>query len=342
MGDCLGGNNCPATGLTLSQCQDLCFSNGGCGAIVHNRYNNGSCYVKGEKGGVTVDDEVHGTTSCAPSQGESGPGVGSWEVASPADYGLSQNAISAVDDRMASRYRNRVCHLVVKEGKIVYENYRQGWTESSIRNGASSTKTACAALYGIATEQGWASPNDRVRDRNSGTRDCNRNATFGNVLTMTGESNNIDNPTFNYDASGRACLDTIADFIGENNPEGLTQEAWKDKYWTEALGIEHSTWGEGDGTIRCGSSIRYSCRDLARRYNSSAVYCPSYLYPLYIPFDFSSVTFPRCVVHSGMSAHRIFICPQRAALHEQRDVGRGASDERTARLRFPRQDHRFF
>jgi hypothetical protein len=31
--------------------------------------------------------------------------------------------------------------------------------------------------------------------------------------------------------SGLACLDTLADFIGENNPEGLSGRQWKDKYY---------------------------------------------------------------------------------------------------------------
>jgi hypothetical protein len=56
---------------------------------------------------------------------------------------------------------------------------------------------------------------------------------------------------------------TISDFIGENNPDGLNAEQWKDRHWQAPLGIEHSRWGSG-GSLQCGTSSLMSCRDLAR------------------------------------------------------------------------------
>ena len=41
------------------------------------------------------------------------------------------------------------------------------------------------------------------------TRQCNANAIFQNVLTMTGQSPDLNNPSFLYDSSGLECLDTI-------------------------------------------------------------------------------------------------------------------------------------
>ena len=74
-------------------------------------------------------------------------------------------------------------------------------------------------MYGMAIEQGWAAASDLVRERNSaGTRQCNADADFRHVLTMTGQSDNLDDPEFQYDSSGTACLDTVADFFAENNP----------------------------------------------------------------------------------------------------------------------------
>ena len=78
---------------------------------------------------------------------------------------------------------------------------------------------------------------------------------------MTGQSDNLDDPEFQYDSSGTACLDTVADFFAENNPHGLDPNAWKGRVFLEALGIEHSDWS---GDFRCGSSVQASCRDLAR------------------------------------------------------------------------------
>lgn len=85
---------------------------------------------------------------------------------------------------------------VIKNGEIVYENYHGRGAVNYTSNGYSSTKSSCSALYGIATQQGWADPMDKVADRNSNTRQCNSDATFQNVLTMTGRSRNINNPQF--------------------------------------------------------------------------------------------------------------------------------------------------
>ena len=78
---------------------------------------------------------------------------------------------------------------------------------------------------------------------------------------MTGRSDNLDVPEFQCDSSGTACLDAVADFFAENNPQGLDPNAWKDRFFLEALGIEHSDWS---GDFRCGSSVQASSRDLAR------------------------------------------------------------------------------
>ena len=124
---------------------------------------------------------------------------------------------------------------MVKDGYIVKEAYRLGHTESSVRSAASVTKSLCSLMYGMAVEQGWANVEDLVRERNSGnTRQCAADADFRHVLTMTGRS--IDPPLFQYDASGTACLDTVADFFAQNNPQGLDPNEWKDRFFREALG----------------------------------------------------------------------------------------------------------
>ena len=152
--------------------------------------------------------------------------------------------------------------------RSVYENYHGRGSVTYASNGFSSTKSSCAALYGIAMEQGWADPSDKVADKNSKTRQCNDDATFQNVLTMTGRSSNLDNPRFSYDTFGTSCLDALHDFIGENNPDGLSTEAWKDKYWHDALGMENHRWNmpanNGILNMVCGSDQQITCRDMAR------------------------------------------------------------------------------
>jgi hypothetical protein len=121
-------------------------------------------------------------------------------------------------------------------------------------------------VKGIAVEQGWADENDKVSERVSNIRNCNPEATFKNVLTMTGDSRNVSEPQFRYDALGLNCLDTISDFISENNPYGMSAEEFKDEFWHEAIGLEHSSWVEDStlGHLRCGFTSQMSCRDLAR------------------------------------------------------------------------------
>jgi CubicO group peptidase (beta-lactamase class C family) len=159
---------------------------------------------------------------------------------------------------------NRYCYLVVKNGNIVHEEYRNGRTESSIQAGFSTTKSSCAALFGIAVQQGWADVGDRVLDRISSNRNCVSGATFEDVLSMTGRH---DDNFFSYDTFGTACLDTLTDFIGNANPDGLSANAWKNRYWQEALGMEHMRWNVGSGSLispACGYGQDISCRDLAR------------------------------------------------------------------------------
>lgn len=193
-----------------------------------------------------------------------GPGRGEWVVSSPESHGLSSAALQNAANEHLNSMSNRKCYIAIKNGEIVHEEYRNGGSISSTSAGWSTTKSSCAALYGIAIQQGWADVEDFVKDRNSGTRRCNNDAQFKHVLTMTGRSSNLDNPTFSYDTLGTQCLDNIADFITENNPDGLSAVDWKNKYWQEALGMEHMSWGSASSGLGCGFGQDISCRDLAR------------------------------------------------------------------------------
>ena len=194
-----------------------------------------------------------------------GPGSGPWTVATPESVGLSTEKLRESEEEVNDRVGGRVCYVVVKDGKIVAEQYRLGFTESSTTAGFSTTKSQCSTLFGIARQEGWADPMEAIAARNNGTRQCNPSAEFRHSLSMTGESDNLAEPTWEYDTGGTRCLDTISDFIAQNNPLGLTAEEYKDRKWTEPLGIEHSTWVSGSsGTLPCGSGAVMSCRDLAR------------------------------------------------------------------------------
>jgi len=191
-----------------------------------------------------------------------GPGKGPWETATPESQGLSSEELREAEEAVNRNVGGRVCYLVVKNGKIVQETYRGGWSESSTRQAWSATKSQCSSLFGIARQQGWANVNDLIASRNSGTRQCNKEATFKNALQMSGTSPNINNPRYSYDTLGTQCLDSLSDFIQENNAEKSSANDWKDRYWQEPLGLEHTSWAGNN--LLCGFSSVTSCRDLAR------------------------------------------------------------------------------
>jgi CubicO group peptidase (beta-lactamase class C family) len=191
-----------------------------------------------------------------------------WEVVSPEDVGLSSAALQASEEEINSIIAGRVCFIVVKDGKIAYERYRNGWTPSSMRSGWSTTKGFCSSMYGMAVTQGWANISDLVADYVGNTRECNAQASFRNVLTMTGLSDDpVSNPTFEMDSDGTRCLDTLSDFIAENNPDRLDEVEWMETYFLNRLGMEHFSWQASPprgGYLHCGYSSQTSCRDLAR------------------------------------------------------------------------------
>jgi len=191
-----------------------------------------------------------------------GPGKGPWEVGKPESFGLTTKYLDAAEAATNSKVEGRTCYLVIKKGVIVYEKYRgSGGTEVK-RQAWSCTKSMCGALYGITVEQGWANVADKVADRNSDTRKCNKDAQFRHVLTMTGQSPDLNKPTFRYDTDGTQCLDTISDFIAQNNPDKVNTYTWKEKFYADVLGFESMTWT--GNKLGCGYGSVTTCRDLAR------------------------------------------------------------------------------
>eukprot|EP00729_Bicosta_minor_P005841 gene5841-94_t len=200
-----------------------------------------------------------------PGEPGEGPGSGKWEVATPESQGLVAEYLHDAEEYINENVGERSCYLVVKNGKIVYEKYRRGREVTTTTELYSHTKSLCSQMFGVASQQGWADVFDKVgqSDPNYGYRQCNPDATFQNVLTMTGQSKDLRHPVFDYDANGQNCLDSLQDTVSENNPDGLWTTAWKNKYWAEPLGLEHMQWGRQQ-YLNCGYSARSSCRDAAR------------------------------------------------------------------------------
>ena len=118
----------------------------------------------------------------------------------------------------------------------------------------------------VPPSQGFANTSTPIAGQGIDKLSCNQQADFGNVLTMTGTSNDLTNPRYSYDTLGNQCLDTLQEYIAAHNPEGLTIDQWKDKHWSDVLGLEHTSWSSGGflNGLQCGFTAEPSCRDLAR------------------------------------------------------------------------------
>lgn len=143
-----------------------------------------------------------------------GPGAGPWETATPESQGLSSEALHAAEEATASAMGGRVCYVVIKNGRLVYERYRGAGSETRTQSSFSATKSMCASLAGIAVEQGWLSTEDLVANRTANTLLCSAQAAVKHVLTMSGTSPNLpDDPRYSYDTLGISCLNTIQNIV---------------------------------------------------------------------------------------------------------------------------------
>jgi CubicO group peptidase (beta-lactamase class C family) len=121
-----------------------------------------------------------------------------WHVGKPADHGFDPAMLQDMRNRVAEgRLDNVHCILVVRNGVLVYEQYRAGQDQNGLEpasyvvfdattrhNGNSMTKSVISLLVGIALQRGWIETLDtpvleyfpeygdlRTREKNSITLD---------------------------------------------------------------------------------------------------------------------------------------------------------------------------
>jgi CubicO group peptidase (beta-lactamase class C family) len=107
------------------------------------------------------------TTACGQQDitGVTTP-VDSLVPASPSSVGIDPAAVDRLVDRIRSGvYRDIHSLLVVRYGKLVVEEYFNGWPADSIHTMQSVSKSVASALVGIGIEQGvFAGVDERVLD----------------------------------------------------------------------------------------------------------------------------------------------------------------------------------
>ena len=83
-----------------------------------------------------------------------GPGPGEWLVEDPRVHGLSSAKLAMAAERHARELDQRDCLLVVKDGVIVHETYREGGDADTLHYLDGVGRAAAALLIGAAEHQG--------------------------------------------------------------------------------------------------------------------------------------------------------------------------------------------
>jgi len=93
----------------------------------------------------------------------------------------------AAEDRTALESFEPVAYLVIKDGKLLYEEYWDGYNDHSLSNSFSAGKTIVSLLIGIAIDEGYIKSVDQKVKDFIPAYDCpeNKNLSIRNLLTMS-------------------------------------------------------------------------------------------------------------------------------------------------------------
>lgn len=156
--------------------------------------------------GFLVSQTIWGQTLYFP------PTTGNtWQAQSPTELGWCNDQIDPLVSFLAST--NTKAFIVLKDGKIVIEQYFGTFTQDSLWYWASAGKSMTAFLVGLAQQEGSLSINNPTSDYlGNGWTTCSPNKetliTVRNQLTMTtGLDDNVTDP----DCTDPACLQYLAD-----------------------------------------------------------------------------------------------------------------------------------
>jgi CubicO group peptidase (beta-lactamase class C family) len=125
-----------------------------------------------------------------------------WPISAASEQGLSQEALSKLDEHIRSQLPHLRSLLIARHGHLVFENYYGDASRDALQNIQSMTKSVSSALVGIAVKKGLiASLDARVVDYfpeyQNGIRDDRmKTITVKHLLTM---SSGIDEVQLNFD-----------------------------------------------------------------------------------------------------------------------------------------------
>ena len=225
-----------------------------------------------------------------------GPGPGEWLVEDPRVHGLSSAKLASAAERHARELDQRDCLLVVKDGVIVHETYREGGDADTLHYLDGVGRAAAALLIGAAehqgvldldtplSEYGIAAP--PVREYGTSTSSSGVDAealaahpelrwgdewsrvTARHVLGQaTGLGEARAGETFDARVTDEI-LDVLSQVLRATT--GLKPAEWAKEHFTGPLGVpdffarDVGADGVADGGVRVAGGQMATCRDAAR------------------------------------------------------------------------------
>ncbi|RYZ17790.1 MAG: class C beta-lactamase-related serine hydrolase [Chitinophagaceae bacterium] len=139
------------------------------------------------------------------------PVAGTWETIAPSSLGWDTTALNALAPWLQSK--NTKAFVILRNGRIAYEQYFGTFTADSAWYWASGGKTAAALLTGIAVKEGLVNINNRVSQYigagwTSAPLAKENAITVRHLLTMT---SGLDDAVADDDCTTPACLQYKAD-----------------------------------------------------------------------------------------------------------------------------------
>ncbi|MGD9141648.1 MAG: serine hydrolase [bacterium] len=226
---------------------------------------------------------------------------GGWEVASLDEVGMGAEHLDQMMNDIYANYDYVHSILIVKDGKLVFEEYMNGWDPLRLHRLQSVTKSVTATLVGLAVREGFIGDlgdplYEYLPEYSALFDEAKKEITIEHLLTM---SAGFDwNELETYYADPEACDAHIAgasgDFIkfvlerpivnepgtrwyynsGYPNMLGyiIEQESGRKllefafEYLFEPIGIRRAYWQPtvGEGRPSCAGGLRLMSRDMAR------------------------------------------------------------------------------
>lgn len=137
------------------------------------------------------------------------PATGSWATANADSLGWCSNYLDTLD--VFLKENNSKSFIILKDGKIVYEQYYNGSGKDSLWYWASASKSLFAFLIGIAQEEGSLTIHDTMSHYLGNWTNCTaqeeEKVTIRHMLTMT---NGFDGAYPYFSCLSDTCLNCIA------------------------------------------------------------------------------------------------------------------------------------